>query len=120
LTREESLDAVVVASGDVSLRERKDGGITLSVPFRPTPFVAWLSRRLHVTGTAERPLELDEIGSFVWRMFDGRTQVREMIRRLSERYKLNRKEAEVSLTSFIRTLAKKRLVVLAVRRSGDG
>jgi hypothetical protein len=116
LSREQSLDAVVVASSAISIREREDGCITLGIPFRPTPFIAWLSRKLGVATDGERPLELDEIGSFVWRMFDGRTTVRQMIARLSEDYKLNRKDAEVSLTAFIRNLVKKRLVVLALRK----
>lgn len=116
LSREQSLDAVVVASSAITVREREGGCITLRIPFRPTPFIAWLSRKLKVGGESERPLELDEIGSFVWRMFDGRTTVRDMIERLSATYKLNRKDAEISLTTFIRSLVKKRLVVLALRR----
>jgi len=116
LSREQSLDAVVVASSAITVREREGGCITLGIPYKSTPVIAWLSRRFGVSGEGERPLELDEIGSFVWRMFDGRTTVREMIERLSDAYKLNRKDAEVSLTAFIRSLVKKRLVVLALRR----
>ncbi len=43
-----------------------------------------------------------------------------MIERLSESYKLNRKEAEVSLTAFIRSVIRKRLCVLAVSNRGRG
>jgi len=115
LSREQSLEAVVVPSSTLTLKEREDGCLTLGIPFKPSPFVERLSRWLRVpSGGGERPLELDEIGSFVWRMFDSRTTVREMIDRLMAEYKLNRKDAEISLTTFIRTLVRKRLVVLAI------
>ena len=114
LSRTESLNAVVVASGGVLVREDAKGTITLVVPFKASPLVDRLSRWLGTTSGGERKVELDEVGSFVWRMCDGRTTVREMIPRLADRYKMNRKEAEVSLTTFLRTLAGKRLVAVAV------
>ena len=62
-------------------------------------------------------LTLDEIGSFVWRLCDGNHSVREIIRALAARYKLHRKEAEVSVVAYLRTLAKRRLIAVAVPRA---
>ena len=118
VSRKQSLDAVVIASQGISIVRADEGLITLQVPFQAPPFVAKLTRFLggsHHGGT--RDIQLDEVGSFCWNFFDGKTTVREMIHRLSDRYKINRKEAEVSLTTFIRTLGKKRLVFLAVPKS---
>jgi len=114
ITRDESLDAVVVRNRAVQARENEGGGITLIVPFRASALVRRLSGYLGAADRGERKIELDEVGSFVWRMCDGQSRVREMIARLAEKYKLNRKEAEVSLTTFLRTLAARRLVVIAV------
>ena len=63
-----------------------------------------------------RRVVLDEVGSGVWEMCDGATTVAMMIRRLSERYKLNRKEAEISLLHYLRQLGKKKLVGFLVER----
>ena len=58
----------------------------------------------------KRTLVLDQIGSQVWDMCDGRTTVQAMIRRLSEAHKLNQKEAEISLLTYLKNLGRKRLV----------
>jgi len=63
-----------------------------------------------------RKLVLDEVGSGVWEMCDGRTSVEAMIRGLSAKYKLNPKESEVSLLHYLRQLGQKRLVGFLVEK----
>lgn len=58
----------------------------------------------------KRTITLDEVGTQVWRMCDGHTSVASMIDRLRDEYKLDRKEAEVSLLSYLKTLGQKRFV----------
>ena len=58
----------------------------------------------------KRNITLDEVGTEVWQMCNGRTTVGEMIGSLSEKYQLNRKEAEVSLLEHLKTLAQKRFL----------
>lgn len=62
----------------------------------------------------ERKLQLDAVGSYVWRQCDGRHTVQQLIDDLARKYKLNRKEAEVSLTEFLRQLGRKKLIAIAV------
>ena len=62
----------------------------------------------------ERKLQLDPVGSYVWRQCDGRHTVQQLIDDLARKYKLNRKEAEVSLTEFLRQLGRKKLIAIAV------
>ena len=50
------------------------------------------------------------MGTEVWQMCDGHTSVATMIDRLRECYKLDRKEAEVSLLSYLKTLGQKRFI----------
>jgi hypothetical protein len=64
-----------------------------------------------------RTLLLDQIGAQVWEMCDGKTSVDAMIRSLSETHKLNLKEAEVSLLSYLQNLGKKRLVGFLVDKA---
>ena len=65
----------------------------------------------------ERRIGLDEIGSEVWEMCDGKHSLDRMIRRLADKYKLNRREAEVALTTYLKQLGKKRLIGFAVPKT---
>jgi hypothetical protein len=59
-----------------------------------------------------RKLELDEIGSDVWEMCDGVMSVDAITKKIVERYKLNRRQAETSVTAYLRMLAERRLIIL--------
>ena len=63
---------------------------------------------------------LDQIGTQVWEMCDGRTTVEAMIRRLSEDHKLNNKEAEISLLAYLKQLGQKNLVGFVVEKKDLG
>ncbi len=67
-----------------------------------------LSKIFYIPAT--RTITLDEVGTEVWQMCDGHTSVASMIERLRQRYKLDRKEAEVSLLSYLKTLGQKSFV----------
>ena len=64
----------------------------------------------------QKTLVLDEIGSQVWNMCDGRTTVEAQIRKLSEVHKLNIKEAEISLLAYLKKLGQKGLVGFVVAK----
>lgn len=102
---------------NVAIEEERtdDGEVRLVIPLR-APRWAWpLSRLLYVPKT--RRLVLDEIGSYVWSLCNGERSVREIIQALSQRYKLHRKEAEVSVVAYLRQLARRGLIGIAVRRT---
>ncbi len=62
----------------------------------------------------KRKITLDEVGSEVWQLCNGRNCVGDMIESLSEKYQLNRKEAEVSLLQYLKTLGEKRFIGFAL------
>ena len=64
----------------------------------------------------QKTLVLDEIGSQVWNMCDGRTHVEAMIRKLSKIHKLNIKESEISLLAYLKKLGQKGLVGFVVAK----
>jgi hypothetical protein len=64
----------------------------------------------------KKTFELDELGKFVWDTCDGKTAVRQIIRRLADRYNLNDREAEVATVAFLRTLTRKGLVGMAIEQ----
>ncbi|HJP34179.1 MAG TPA: PqqD family protein [Candidatus Latescibacteria bacterium] len=77
-----------------------------------------LSKIFYIPET--RTITLDEVGTLVWQMCDGHTSVATMIERLREHYKLDRKEAEVSLLSYLKTLGQKRFVGFLVEGETSG
>jgi phage terminase large subunit-like protein len=61
-----------------------------------------------------RKLKLDEVGTFIWNLCDGEHTVADLVGAMAENYKLSRREVEVSLTEFLRMLAKRGMIVVAV------
>ena len=113
LAREEFLDAVVVPFEGVRSRLDDRGLTVLEVTFTRSPLAARLAKWF---GSAARPfsIELDERGSFVWDLCDGRHTIRQMIALVSEHCELKPEEAEVILTEFIRTLGDKGVAAVVV------
>ena len=68
----------------------------------------------------QRKITLDELGSEVWQMCNGTTTVAQMIEGLGAKYQLNRKEAEVSLLTYLKTLGEKRFIGFALEPGERG
>ena len=85
-----------------------DDEVQVMVTRQETWRVRLLSKVFYIP--KKRKITLDEVGSEVWQMCNGRTTVAQMIEALSDKYQLNRKEAEVSLLAYLKTLAQKRFV----------
>ncbi|MFC1582055.1 PqqD family protein [Planctomycetota bacterium] len=68
----------------------------------------------------KKKIMLDERGSFIWKLCDGKTPVREMIRRFAESYTLNRKETEVLIVYYLKSLARRGLAGIIVKREENG
>ncbi|HDD63669.1 MAG TPA: PqqD family protein [Thermoprotei archaeon] len=58
----------------------------------------------------EKKYLLDEVGSFVWNMCDGKHTVNDIISALMEKYKLHRREAEASLLQYLNMLSQRMLI----------
>ena len=86
--------------------------VSLNIPRRKTWWVNLLAR---FGGVPEfRVVTLDRIGTRVWDLCDGGSTVRDLVARVADENKLSRKEAEVSLVSYLRQLARRGLVALVV------
>ena len=60
----------------------------------------------------DKKIELDQIGSEVWELCDGSHSVESISQRISQSYKLNRRQAETSVTAYLKMLADRRLIGL--------
>ena len=118
LDRRRSLALKPLRNPAVAWNPRESGApITIEIPLErravPKPLVwvaAKLARRQPPT---TRRIELDPVGSFVWRAADGQRTVRELTWLLAAEYRLNRKDAEVALFEFMRQLASRNLLAFA-------
>ena len=118
LSRVQSLGARALRSGAVRVVRNADGVATLYVPFRASPLVERLCRWFKVP-PSDAKFELDEVGTFVWDLCDGALPIREMVERVAARYKLSRKEAEASLTIFLRNLVRRGLIAIVVLKDDN-
>ena len=85
-------------------------GATLTMPRRESGYTQILSRIFQIPAT--KTIELDEFGAAVWEKCDGKHSVENLVGFTSRTYKLNRRQAEVSVVSFMRMLAQRRLIGL--------
>jgi len=60
--------------------------------------------------TFTRKIQLDGLGVDVWSLLDGEKNVRTIIKEFAVRHTLNYKEAEISVTLFLRSLGEKGLI----------
>ncbi len=77
----------------------------------------WGRRLFRLPEHATKTFEFDSIGTFVWENIDGKTSVEQIIKRLSKRYDLNLREAQVPTLSFLQTLIKKGLVGVPLEKA---
>lgn len=89
--------------------ERTEAGeVQITIQRQDTWKVRLLSKVFYIP--KERKITLDAIGTEVWQLCTGRATVGQIIEALADRYQLNRKEAEVSLLSYLKTLGQKRFI----------
>ncbi len=91
--------------------ERKDQEVVLSVPTRDDR-VARLAKRILKNVPDKRQIALDAVGADVWELCDGARNISSVVAAVAKNHKLTRREAEVSVTMFLQTLAKKNLIGL--------
>lgn len=115
VSRTESLHCRPVKHPGISEETITAGVVLLSYPLRPRPWIAGIAR--YLAPGREKPvirkLQLDEMGSAAFGMIDGRRTVAGIIQEFSEMYQLHPKEAEVSVTLFIRELGKRGIIGLS-------
>ena len=115
MTRQEALAYKPVKSPQVTETRLETGEVVLEYPLAVRPLVAAVARRL---GKSQddliqiKKLQLDVLGTSVWDLVDGKRSVRRMIHIFAETHRLDKKEAEVSVTQFIRELGQRGLLGL--------
>ena len=90
------------------------GELLLTYKVAVRPFLAKF--QTFFTRTPVKPLtrkiQLDLLGKSVWSMLDGKRTVKDVIGKFAQTHQVNRKEAEVSVTLFLKSLGRKGLIGL--------
>ncbi len=114
ITRTEALGCIPEKSPGVHWSTQEGGDILIEYPLALKPFFLSLAKKFN-RGREEKltkKLQLDETGSKVWLLMDGRTNVKAIITAVSSHTGLSRQEAELSVTTFLRELGKRGLIIL--------
>ena len=114
LSRAEALEYTPVKSRQISEIRLESGEVIIEYPLNVRPWIAAVARRLG--GPQDRKqtkkLQLDAMGTSVWDLVDGKRSVRMIIQIFAKAHRLENREAEVSVTSFIRQLGQRGLLGL--------
>ncbi len=114
ITRTESLACVPQRSPSIRWEEIEDGGVIIEYPLSLKPFFISLAKQFNKgeEQTLTKKLQLDSIGSSVWLMLDGETDVKSIIKEVAPEAGLTLQEAELSVTTFLRELGRRGLILL--------
>jgi hypothetical protein len=115
LGRSQAMNAAPVAFPPLKT-ERKEGKLYVTVELeRPL----W-QRVLGGDPACERTFGLDAFGQEVYGACDGNTSVNEIVKRFSKHHQLNQAEAELNVTTFLKTLISKGLIGIPLEESVTG
>ena len=113
ISRQEALECKPVVNGSVMFSESDSGEILLEYPLPIKPFFLKLFQRFQQSYEyPTKKLQLDEMGSLVWKYIDGQTSVRTMIEDFAGRYNITVEEAEQSITAFLVELGKRGIIAM--------
>jgi hypothetical protein len=111
LTKGEVLGAHPVRNGLVDWEVNEHGEVVLRVPRRQDRLGRVLTRLF--AAPEAKQLVLDEVGSEVWKLCTGQNSVDAIVRALAKKYRLNRREVELSLSKYLQQLARRGLIGLS-------
>ncbi|NDV27299.1 PqqD family protein [Desulfovibrio sp. JC010] len=122
MTRGEAMACKPVKNRDITETRMDNGLIMLSYPLRLKPLFADVAKRFGMWKDGSPPikrLELDEMGTLVWDMIDGKNSVRKIAAKFAEKYQVLPREAEVAAASFLRDLGKRGLIAFNAANHGS-
>ena len=114
LSRTEALACIPVQHSDLTWEELENGDILFTYPIPLSPFFQNLYQRFSKKRMEPptKKLQLDAMGSYVWKLMDGEKSVREIITVFAATYNVTATEAETAVTSFLKTLGQRGFIGL--------
>jgi hypothetical protein len=115
MSRAAALNCRPAKSVHITESRLETGEVFLEYPLTVRPWLAAVAKRLGKSRddvVQIKKLQLDAMGTAVWDLVDGHRSVRRIVKIFAETHRLDNKEAEVSVTSFIRELGQRGLLGL--------
>ena len=94
----------------VRREERPNGGVRVTIRMVRRRWFGRFGRE----GEVERNFGLDVLGREVYESCDGKSDVRAIVRKFAKKHKLSWAEAELAVTTFLKTMMTKGLIVMAI------
>lgn len=117
-SRQQALSFTPIRNPEVE-EEETDDGILLRYSVEVKPWFQsvfkFVSNR--TSNIIVRRLELDPLGASVWQMVDGKQSVNQMVEQFRATHQLGIREAELSVTAFLKDLGTRGLI--AMKETGD-
>ncbi len=108
-----------VRNKNLKVRRDDEGNVVITIPRRRSWWANFLATILNMPD--EKKVALDKIGTAVWDQCNGKRTVQAIVEFFVEKYKLNRREAEVSMFAYLKELTKRGFIGFRVNgRSADG
>jgi hypothetical protein len=114
MTREQALSCTPVHNNIISWEEDSSGSVQVEYVLLLKPFFHSLFKRFapQSANVPTRKIQLDELGSSVWKMIDGKRNTSDIIIEFSSLQNISTQESEQSVTTFFRELGKRGLIGL--------
>jgi hypothetical protein len=110
IPRDMALTARPIRTEGVTRQEMPDGGIGLTTRIRRG---TWM-RVFGASETFERTFQLDYLGRDVYDACNGNDDVQTIVRNFAAKHKISLPEAELAVTTFLKTLMGRGLIAMAM------
>lgn len=106
--------AIPVRNEAVETTPHEQGAVHLTYPLAHRPWALKVANYLKrpVPGPTSKTLELDELGAWTWKHIDGKRNVAELSELFATTWRMHPREAELSITTFLKELGKRGLVLM--------
>ena len=113
LSRSDALRCIPVANLSVQVVESENGDILLEYPLQIKPFFQSIFERFQKEqGVPTKKLQLDEMGSAVWKQINGKNNTQAIITQFAKTYGITLQEAEKSVAAFLVELGKRGIIAM--------
>lgn len=112
LSKKDVLTVVPERNPNIEWVRREDNLIELIIPVKQDVYTKILKKFVKNIPESRSIVLDDEVASDVWDACNGKNNVNDIVNRVCNKYKLQRRQSETSTTLFLQTLSKKNLIVL--------
>ncbi len=113
LDRQQALSFIPIRNPEVEEEETADGTLLrYTVEVKPWFQSVFKFVSTRTSNIIVRRLQLDTLGSAVWQMVDGQQSVNEMVEQFRTTHQLGIREAELSVTAFLKDLGTRGLIAM--------